>query len=180
MVNLELMKLCSISNCKNPVFGTDKNTKKGFCKPHQGFRTDIKKFIRKKTHKERVLSLKRNKYNFDPTQWSFSSELEMFKKLWEVSDKKSALSERNLKNLENSDVWINCFAHILNKNHFPLFRFNPENIMIIHPYEHYLIDHGRIKDRINYIEEFSKTDFNIFYKQQTLLKEKYKLITSKE
>jgi hypothetical protein len=45
------MRTCESPNCNYPVFGTDKNTGKGFCKGHQFLRTD-------KTPKQRK-SLKR-------------------------------------------------------------------------------------------------------------------------
>lgn len=173
MVITQIMKKCCVDGCELNVFGIDKNTKLGYCKYHQYLRSDTKKYIAKKTHKERVNKLKRNKYNFDPMQWGYSSEFEMFKDLWEKSDKKSVISKRKLIDLENTNIWINCFAHILNKNHFPLYRFNPENILIVHPYEHYLIDHGRVIERINYIEDYQEANFNIFYNLQAKLKEKY-------
>jgi hypothetical protein len=35
------MRLCSHSKCSYPVFGTDKNTRLGYCKSHQYLRTDL-------------------------------------------------------------------------------------------------------------------------------------------
>lgn len=37
------MRICTIENCNQPVFGTDKKTKMGFCKSHQYKRTDLDK-----------------------------------------------------------------------------------------------------------------------------------------
>lgn len=167
------MKNCSIDNCKFPVFGTDKKTKKGYCKYHQSYRTDIKKNIPKSTLKERNEKLLRNKVDFDPLQWGFKSELLLFYSLWKDSNKKSQISNRDLKYLEGLQTWINCFAHVLCKNKFPLFRYNPENIIICHPFEHYLIDQGTIKDKVDYIEYYNDANFNIFYNKYQQLKEIY-------
>lgn len=35
------MRICQYDNCPMPVFGTDKNTRKGYCKSHQYLRTDL-------------------------------------------------------------------------------------------------------------------------------------------
>lgn len=37
------MRICSVFGCDNPVWGTDKNTGKGYCFFHQWFRTDRKR-----------------------------------------------------------------------------------------------------------------------------------------
>lgn len=37
------MRICSHDNCGVRVFGTDKNTRLGYCKSHQYLRTDLKK-----------------------------------------------------------------------------------------------------------------------------------------
>lgn len=34
------MRFCEFEKCELPVFGTDKNTRKGYCKKHQSQRTD--------------------------------------------------------------------------------------------------------------------------------------------
>lgn len=179
------MRICCLPNCNYPVFGTDKNTRKGYCKIHQPFRTDLKNKFQKKqkpkrtTRKSRAIQIEkfgriaRMKYNFDPYQWEFDNELEMFDDIWLRSNKKSIISGRDLQYLISSELWYSCFAHILNKNHFKLYKFNPHNIMLIHPYEHYLIDHGPLQERIEYMETFPEADFNIFYDKQKTLKEEY-------
>lgn len=35
------MRICEADNCHYPVFGTDKNSRKGYCRSHQHLRTDI-------------------------------------------------------------------------------------------------------------------------------------------
>jgi hypothetical protein len=184
------MRTCCLPNCIYPVFGTDTNTKKGYCKNHQSFRTDLKRsslFPKKQKPKittikskkeqiEKFARIARMKYGFDPYQWGFDNELEMFTDIWMRSNKKSVISGRDLQYLISSDLWYSCFAHILNKNHFKLYKLNPDNIMLIHPYEHYLIDHGTLKERIEYMEVYPETDFNIFYDKKNILKEEYNKI----
>lgn len=170
------MKTCDHPGCSYNVFGKDKNTGKRYCKKHQYLRTDIKKKIRKKPLKERNWKLSRNKQGFDPFQWGFENEYEMFMDIWAKSDKKSKISGRGLEYFLGREQWVNCFAHILNKKNFPLYRYNPDNILLIHPYEHYLIDHGTVSERVEYFENFQEADFNVFYSLQEKLKEIYKKI----
>lgn len=178
------MRTCSHPGCKFPVFGTDKKTKKGYCRIHQFYRTDLTpKFpLRRKPKrttiksKEKFARNARLKHNFDPYKWGFNNELEMFADIWISSDKKSKISGRNLRNFISSDLWYSCFAHVLNKNHFPLYKYNPYNIMLIHPYEHYLVDMGSIKERVQYMEAFPEADFNIFYDKQERFKSIYRMM----
>ncbi len=39
------MRICGANSCPFPVFGTDKNTKIGYCQRHQWMRTDKKKKV---------------------------------------------------------------------------------------------------------------------------------------
>lgn len=42
----------------------------------------------------------------------------------------------------NTSIWKSCFAHILPKSKFKELKFNPENIILVHPDIHHLIDNG--------------------------------------
>lgn len=55
------MRFCEAIPCDKPVFGTDKKTRKGYCKFHQSLRTDISKetIIQKAIKKQRENSAKR-------------------------------------------------------------------------------------------------------------------------
>lgn len=50
------MRFCEYNNCRQPVFGSDKKTRKGYCKSHQWVRTDIDKrsIIHKAMGKEKL------------------------------------------------------------------------------------------------------------------------------
>jgi len=164
------MRICSAQNCNYNVFGTDKNTGKGYCKIHQFLRSDIVRTIKKKSIKERNKCLSKNKYDFDVFQWGFKSELSMFRWIWKNRPHRSEISRRDLMKVNHS-LFLNMFAHILPKKQYPLFRYNPNNIMQLAPIEHTLIDKGTEKGRENYKKEYPKTDFSIFYnKKKELLK----------
>lgn len=167
------MKKCTYTNCPWPVFGTDKNTNKGYCKKHQYLRSDLKRKINRGTAGQRRKKILNNKYGFDPFQWGHDKEIDMFAQLWGESNKKSQLSGRDLSSFEIVKNWVSCFAHVLDKKNYPLYRYNPENILIIHPFEHYLVDFGSVSQRIDYFEFFPKTDFNIFYDLREKLKKSY-------
>ena len=51
---------------------------------------------------------------------------------------------------------VRCFAHVLAKglNKYPHFRFNPENVVLLTPTEHYLWDQGCKCDRDEYPGDF--------------------------
>lgn len=82
------------------------------------------------------------------------TEIGVFIDIYNGSDKKSELSGDNLRQFEDSEWFLSCFAHVIPKNGvsnlvFPnrkvkdaLLRHNPENIMLVTPIEHHLIDHG--------------------------------------
>lgn len=164
-----MAKKCDVQGCDNPVFGTDKNNKKRYCRKHQYLRSDIIKAVKKRSLEERNKKLARNKEDFDVFKYGFHGEREMFEFLWETKSHKSEISGRNL---ENIALFFSMFAHILDKKKFPLFRYNPENIMIIHPMEHVLIDAGSASSRQKYKEEFPSANFMEFYlRKEELLKQ---------
>jgi len=160
---------CEVQGCDNPVFGTDRNTKKRFCRRHQYLRSDIVKTVKKKSLKERNKKLTRNKEDFDVFKYGFRGERQLFEYLWETKSHKSEISGRNL---EDITLFFSMFAHVLNKKSFPLFRYNPRNIMIVHPEEHVLIDAGTASSRRKYQEEYPSADFIRFYlRKEELLKQ---------
>lgn len=163
-------KKCEVVGCDNPVFGTDKNTKKRYCRRHQYLRSDVIKAVRKKSVAERNKKLARNKQDFDVFQYGFRGERQLFEYLWDVKAHKSEISGRDL---EQITLFFSMFAHVLDKKKYPLFRYNPENIMIIHPEEHVLVDAGSVSSRNKYQEEHPSADFNIFYQRKEELLKQY-------
>lgn len=164
-----MARKCCVKHCDYPVFGTDKNTKSGYCKSHQYLRTDLK------TPKSRSKSYseQKNKYDFDIFKWGFTSEIQVFLYLWHKYPHISMISGRKL-----PVIWIlSIFAHVLNKKDYPLFRLNPDNVMMVHPDEHGLIDSGTTEQRKKYCDQYKNADFSIFYSKKELLLTQYKSIT---
>lgn len=164
-----MAKKCTLSNCEYPVFGTDKNTGDGYCKYHQWYRTDLGKKKSKKSTAHRNRQLSRNKHGFNPFKWGFNTELSMMLHIWKTRKLKSEVSGKSLYATTYSFCY---FAHILCKNHYPLFRYNPDNIMLLTEREHYLVDKGTEEQRAQYEKENPGADFSIFFnKQKELLKQ---------
>jgi hypothetical protein len=167
------MKKCDVVNCFYPVFGTDKNTKKKYCKKHQFLRTDIIKNIKKKTVDQRNDALIKTITNFDPFQWGFKDELSLFNYIW---DNRNHISEISGKPLYGGNLYLALFLHVLPKGKYPLYRYNPNNIILAKPIEHVLIDQGSSSARRKYTLENPSADFSIFYNKKIELEQEYKLI----
>lgn len=163
-----MAKKCDVERCNNNVFGTDKNTKKRYCRKHQYLRSDVIKAIKHKSISLRNNKLARNKEQFNVFQYGFQSEATLFEHLWNIKPHVSEISGRDL---DKITLFFSMFAHVLPKKKYRLFRYNPENIMLIHPMEHVLIDQGSSSARKKYTLEFPSADFSIFYqKKEELLK----------
>lgn len=103
---------------------------------------------------------------------------DMFIELWNASNKKSVISGRDLSNLEvDSNLWRCCFAHVLPKGKYPLYRLNKNNVLIVAPEEHSLLDQGTVEQREKYKQKwFSKgyeVKWEVFYDLKEELKKKY-------
>lgn len=170
-----MAKVCDAQGCYYPVFGTDKYTKKRYCRNHQYLRTDTKKSVRNNNLAQRNEKLERNKFDFDPFQYGFSSERDLFEYLWSIKPHRSEISGRKL---DKITLWFSMFAHVLEKKNYPLFRYNPENIVIVHPLEHVLIDQGSSDARKKYTKDFPEADFSIFFRKKEELFREYPKIRS--
>lgn len=96
----------------------------------------------------------------------FTSQREMFDWLWVHHDKVCPISKRNLSYFEGKRTYFSCFAHILPKGKYPKFKFEPDNILIVHPDVHTLIDAGTQEQR-----DATGWNFSPFYeKRYELLK----------
>ena len=62
---------------------------------------------------------------------------------------------------------VMIFAHILNKNLFPKLKFKKENILLVYPEEHILLDHGTIDERNKYEKKY-QCSFEIFFELRNL------------
>ena len=98
----------------------------------------------------------------------YKNQLELFKEIWAETAHISFLTNRQLKYFD-----IKVFAHILPKGRYPKFKLLKENIILLHPEEHTLLDQGTEKQRLEYSNKW-KCDWNQIYikKEQLLIKYK--------
>jgi len=160
------MRICSKEGCQYPVFGTDKNTRKGYCKSHQYLRTDLGKTKNKKEAKR---------------EYGFTRQKDMFLSVWlRSSDNKGRhfcwLTGIQIDKYIDTmfESWM--FAHILPKGRYPKYKLNPDNIRLLHPKVHTLVDN--FTEDMRYKEHdlgSRKThiDFNKWFELQDKLKKEY-------
>lgn len=136
--------------CGYPVFGTDKETKIGYCKNHQWKRTDLKK---KEYTPRKPIAVRSTKKPVHKIDWGFTSQIDLFMDLWEKARDEHGLvickySGKILNGYETDmKRFLCCFAHVLNKKNWPLFKLCPDNIRIVLPEFHAIIDQGTLEDR---------------------------------
>lgn len=118
------------------------------------------------------------------------TEVDVFLEIWNESNKKSFISDKDLKQYVNSEFIWSCFAHVIPKNGmsmlvFPnkkakdeLLRYNKRNIVLLTPHEHFLIDQGTEDGRRQYEQE-NNCSFDKFYKlKEELIEQTKKSIES--
>ena len=171
-------KKCTIDDCNKPIWANS------LCKYHHTIykATENSKDIRQNRigtlvkRKEALIKrsgIKKTLHKPAPfADFGFQNQMEMFITIWRESNKKSELSKRDLQKFYGTDFWYNCFAHILAKATYPRWKLNRDNIMLLHPEEHTIVDIGLVADQIAY-EEIHKCSFFVFFDKQTELKKAY-------
>lgn len=169
------MRACEANNCGYPVFGTDKNTGKGYCQRHQWMRTDKKPLKHYETFKSRNSGSK--------LDFGFENQLSLFDWLWENAKDKNGIvrcpyTGERLNRFYGTELWFHCFAHILPKGKYTYFKLNPKNIAVVFPDFHHIVDQGTSLDRANHPtwrfaewdarREELKIEYELFKKQNLL------------
>lgn len=164
------MRICSVEDCNNPVFGTDKITRKGYCSRHQHFRTDKKP---KEYKPQKPIDKRSKRIPYHKIEWGFTSQIDLFMELWEKARNEHGIvvcqyTGHQLNGYEAAmDRWLCCFAHLIPKKNYPLFKLNPENIKIVLPEFHSIVDQGRLSDRGRHPEwKFSQWDADVLEMKQ--------------
>lgn len=134
-----MAKICKDSACSRNVFGG------GYCRYHQWKRTDKKpKRLAKRAIRKTVKA-----YDF-----GFDTQPQVFKHVYFIAKKPIVcpVSGRDITDCMNGPIehWIKHFAHILPKSKYTYWKFNPENILILHPEVHHIFDQGTQEDRDKY------------------------------
>ena len=111
------MRTCQANNCNNPVWGTDKITRLGYCKFHQHLRTDYQKSNPKVTPCK------------DPT-----GEKVLFETILTTRPHISFVSAKIIPYPNH----MNCH-HVLPKSHYELYRLLDRNIILLSDEEHHQV-----------------------------------------
>ncbi len=113
------------------------------------------------------------------------TEVSVFMDIYAKRPKKSFLSGEDITKYEDSAWFLSCFAHVIPKNGlsnlvFPnkklkdeLLRHNEENIVLLTPVEHHLIDNGTEEQRQKHEKEHG-ISFKPFYDKKEKLIEQLK------
>jgi hypothetical protein len=153
------MKTCKHPSCSYPVFG------KGYCKSHQYLRID---------KKPKKILARTEKKPFHKIDWGFTSQIDLFSALWDANYNENGFiickyTGEKLNKYFNTEQLLSCCAHLLNKKNWPLFKYNPENIRIVFPEFHRIVDQGTMEDR----KAHPDWNFDLWDKEVLDMKEKY-------
>jgi hypothetical protein len=102
----------------------------------------------------------------------YANQRELFISIWKERPHRCAISGELLDEFYGTDKWYACFAHILRKGHWTRYKLRAENIMLLHPDIHTLLDDCTIKDRDKYTQ-MTGNSFQPFYDEQERLKKQY-------
>lgn len=162
------MKTCKHPTCPYPVFSHL------YCKSHQYLRTD---------RKPKKIPLRTQRTHVRDYSFGFENQTDLFEWLWEeVKDKNGMVicpyTKERLNRFYNTEMYFNCFSHILPKGKYTYFKLNPKNVRVVHPDFHRIIDQGTSLDRINHPDwkfsawdnevEDMKIQYQLFKKQNLL------------
>lgn len=172
------MKTCLFDGCDLPVFSH------GYCKRHQHIRTDdkkpkqtsfkpynprsIKKGINAKEKENNGFKLQLQR------SFGFDNQKEMFEFIWLNRQHVCALSGQDLNKVP---AWQRhwCFAHVINKKNYPFFKFKEDNILLVHPDVHTMVDNFTEDLR----EKHKDVNFNLWFSLLEQKKQEYKLFLLK-
>jgi hypothetical protein len=96
----------------------------------------------------------------------------MFLEIWEERPHKSFVSGKNLDVYRRGTFFVNLFAHVLGKGAFPRYKLNKENIVLLTPQEHHLLDAGTKDQRERYAEQ-NNCSWEKLYELKEKLKQQY-------
>lgn len=138
--------ICSIKDCSNLVFRTDKLTRKRYCSNHwRQYSTDIDKrpmnvIAQEKANKSKLspttkskikgLGSKEDKSSYDSLDRWFKERMKTCEVKCENCGATSFWLEQN-KDLKGKARWKSCQAHLLPKRHFESIMTHPLNGMVL-------------------------------------------------
>jgi len=149
------MKTCRVEGCPNFIWG------KGYCKSHQYLRDDLKR------KKHTPVKDKKEMLSF-----GFENQLQLFLHCWEKAKNSKGeiicpFTGGKLNDYSGTDLWLSCFSHILPKGRYTYWKLNPENICVVNPDFHYIIEFGTMEDRARHPGwKFSLWDQKVYEMKQ--------------
>jgi hypothetical protein len=166
------MKQCLADSCDWDVWG------KGFCKRHQYLRTDksnkrdfraveprspIQRYKVSTQAKEGLTTKKELLVSF-----GWTNQKDMFDHIWKTRKHVCVLSGQDLDKVSESyRHWT--MAHIIPKKLYPFFKYNEENIALLHPDVHSMVDNFTN----DMIDKNKNIDFGLWFSMQYEMKIKY-------
>jgi len=115
------------------------------------------------------------------TMWGYTSQPKMFDALWDKALKEGKgeiicpFTGHKLRQYENTTFWYNCFAHVLPKGQYTYWKLNPNNIRIVYPLFHSIVDNGAMYQR----ETYKTWDWDAWDRLTEELEKEYELWVKK-
>lgn len=106
-----------------------------------------------------------------------TGEKQLFMRIWKEREHVSFLTGKPLKDpfgnliTEKSSFWVNCFAHVLAKGKYKDLRLNEDNIILLTPAEHFMLDMGTYEQRQKYAEATGCSWQTIYALKESILEE---------
>ena len=83
--------------------------------------------------------------------WGFKTQIQLFHHLWDTRKLVCPFSGRDISKFkDDTQMRIICCAHILPKSLYPLYKLNRDNVVLVHPEFHTIVDMGTKESRDRY------------------------------
>lgn len=137
---------------------------------------------RRKDKKPKKIAKRVVKRGVKHDNFGFTTQIEVFKHVYFKADKpvKCLISGWDITDCMDGSIehWVQFFAHILPKGKFLYWKFNPRNIIMLHPAAHQIVDQGTQENRDLYPKwnweawdnevELAKHEYNKYVKENNL------------
>ncbi|MCE5225356.1 MAG: hypothetical protein LLG05_05790 [Porphyromonadaceae bacterium] len=94
--------------------------------------------------------------NIQTPKPSHIADMMAFKMAWQYYPKKSFITGLWLRDLENTELFLNVFTRVLNKHEYPYFKHYLKNIALTTISEHSIWETGNEQLQISYSQEVEK------------------------
>jgi len=106
-------------------------------------------------NKKHKLCMRCNSLRIKKSKPKQRSEVEVYTNIWNSRKHECELTGVSLSKYLNTKLWFNCFAHLNAKGKYPGLKYNENNILLVDPEVHYLIDFGTRDKLISFIGQKS-------------------------